>query len=242
MVLDADGLNAHAGRLRELAGRNRRDGPHAARGRARPAARARQRGDRARAPAPRSRGGRAGRSGRRAEGRRHARRRARRTRRGEPRRQPGAGDSRHRRRAHRRDRGAARPGTGRIHGRRARACGCTRRPGARPRAGREPSRASIATDVIAALPAARAEDVVSPPRAQASVNVAAIERNCARLRSELRAGAALCAVVKADGYGHGAAQSARAALAGGASWLAVATRAGGARAARGGHRARRRSW
>ena len=32
----------------------------------------------------------------------------------------------------------------------------------------------------------------------------------------------LCAVVKADGYGHGAMQSARAALAGGASWLAVA--------------------
>ncbi len=59
-------------------------------------------------------------------------------------------------------------------------------------------------------------------RAQASVNVAAIERNCARLRSELRPTVALCAVVKADGYGHGAAQSARAALAGGASRLAVA--------------------
>jgi alanine racemase len=59
-------------------------------------------------------------------------------------------------------------------------------------------------------------------RAQASVNVAAIERNCARLRSELRPTVALCAVVKSDGYGHGAAQSARAALAGGASRLAVA--------------------
>jgi alanine racemase len=59
-------------------------------------------------------------------------------------------------------------------------------------------------------------------RAQARVNVAAIERNCARLRSELRPTVALCAVVKADGYGHGAAQSARAALAGGASRLAVA--------------------
>jgi alanine racemase len=59
-------------------------------------------------------------------------------------------------------------------------------------------------------------------RAQASVNVAAIERNCSRLRSELREGVELCAVVKAEGYGHGAAQSARAALAGGASWLAVA--------------------
>jgi|HubBroStandDraft_2_1064218.scaffolds.fasta_scaffold00879_9 alanine racemase len=59
-------------------------------------------------------------------------------------------------------------------------------------------------------------------RAQARVNVAAIGRNCARLRTQLHGGAALCAVVKADGYGHGAVQSARAALAGGASWLAVA--------------------
>jgi len=59
-------------------------------------------------------------------------------------------------------------------------------------------------------------------RAQARVNVAAIERNCARLCSELPPGAQLCAVVKADGYGHGAVASARAALAGGASWLAVA--------------------
>ena len=59
-------------------------------------------------------------------------------------------------------------------------------------------------------------------RALARVNVAAIERNCARLRGELHDGAELCAVVKADGYGHGAVQSARAALAGGASWLAVA--------------------
>jgi len=59
-------------------------------------------------------------------------------------------------------------------------------------------------------------------RAMARVNVAAIERNCARLRGELSGEAELCVVVKADGYGHGAVQSARAALAGGASWLAVA--------------------
>jgi alanine racemase len=59
-------------------------------------------------------------------------------------------------------------------------------------------------------------------RALARVNLAAIERNCARLRSELADGCELCAVVKADGYGHGAAQSARAALAGGATRLAVA--------------------
>ena len=62
-------------------------------------------------------------------------------------------------------------------------------------------------------------------RAVARVNLAAIERN-ARMRRALararRAAAALCAVVKADGYGHGAVPSARAALAGGATWLAVA--------------------
>jgi alanine racemase len=73
-----------------------------------------------------------------------------------------------------------------------------------------------------ALTASIDTDGARPRRAQARVNVAAIARNCARLRTQLRRGAALCAVVKADGYGHGAVQSARAALAGGASWLAVA--------------------
>jgi alanine racemase len=59
-------------------------------------------------------------------------------------------------------------------------------------------------------------------RALARVDLAAIERNCARL-ADVAAPAALCAVVKADGYGHGAVPAARAAQAGGASWLAVAT-------------------
>ena len=59
-------------------------------------------------------------------------------------------------------------------------------------------------------------------RALARVNLAAIERNCARL-ADAAAPARLCAVVKADGYGHGAAPAARAARAGGAAWLAVAT-------------------
>jgi alanine racemase len=63
---------------------------------------------------------------------------------------------------------------------------------------------------------------VSAVRALARINVAAIERNVARLRRELRPGGELCAVVKADGYGHGAAPAARAALAGGATGLAVA--------------------
>jgi alanine racemase len=59
-------------------------------------------------------------------------------------------------------------------------------------------------------------------RALARVNLSAIQRNCARLCAELHAGAELCAVVKADAYGHGAVPCARAALAGGARWLAVA--------------------
>ena len=56
----------------------------------------------------------------------------------------------------------------------------------------------------------------------ARINLAAIERNCARLAS---ASPLLCAVVKANAYGHGAVECARAALAGGASWLAVAAAA-----------------
>src|SRR5436190_18392892 len=64
-----------------------------------------------------------------------------------------------------------------------------------------------------------------PVRALARVNVAAIERNCARLGQELAGGAALGVVVKADGYGHGAVAAARAALAGGARWICVAAAA-----------------
>jgi alanine racemase len=52
-------------------------------------------------------------------------------------------------------------------------------------------------------------------RALAKVDLGAIERNCARLPKPL------CAVVKANAYGHG--PVAGAALAGGATWLAVAT-------------------
>lgn len=59
-------------------------------------------------------------------------------------------------------------------------------------------------------------------RAVARVNLAAIERNCERLRFAAGAESSLCAVVKANGYGHGAAAAARAAQAGGATWIAVA--------------------
>lgn len=62
-------------------------------------------------------------------------------------------------------------------------------------------------------------------RSVARINVAAIARNVARLRATLAPGTALCAVVKADGYGHGAVPVARAALAAGATWLAVVTAA-----------------
>ena len=59
-------------------------------------------------------------------------------------------------------------------------------------------------------------------RARAVVDLGAVERNCVRLSRELAGDTELCAVVKADGYGHGAIECARAALAGGAGRLAVA--------------------
>ncbi len=55
----------------------------------------------------------------------------------------------------------------------------------------------------------------------AIVDLAALQANAAEL-ARRAAPAGLCAVVKADGYGHGAVAAARAALAGGATWLAVA--------------------
>ncbi len=60
-------------------------------------------------------------------------------------------------------------------------------------------------------------------RAVARIDFDAVRANCARLKAELRDGAELCAVVKADGYGHGADGCATAALAGGATRLGVAT-------------------
>lgn len=56
---------------------------------------------------------------------------------------------------------------------------------------------------------------------RAVVDLDAVAHN-AGIMARLASPAALCAVVKADGYGHGAVQVARAALAGGASWLGVA--------------------
>jgi len=56
----------------------------------------------------------------------------------------------------------------------------------------------------------------------AHIDAGAIERNARRLLDAAGGGAELCAVVKADGYGHGIGTAACAALAGGATWLAVA--------------------
>jgi alanine racemase len=60
------------------------------------------------------------------------------------------------------------------------------------------------------------------PRAVARIDAGAVRANCARLKAELGE-AELCAVVKADAYGHGVQICTEAALAGGATRLAVAT-------------------
>ncbi len=60
-------------------------------------------------------------------------------------------------------------------------------------------------------------------RALAEVDLEAIRHNVRRLSRDLPAGAVHCAVVKANGYGHGAVPVARAALEAGSRWLGVAT-------------------
>ena len=80
--------------------------------------------------------------------------------------------------------------------------------------------------------------MTAPERAVARIDLGAIERNCAHLKSLLTDGTRLCAVVKADAYGHGDVWCARAALDGGADWLAVATAAEAEELRRHGIRAR----
>lgn len=64
----------------------------------------------------------------------------------------------------------------------------------------------------------------SRPRAEAVVDLDAVRHNVTVLSGTAGAsGAATMAVVKADGYGHGAADVGRAALSAGAGWLGVAT-------------------
>jgi alanine racemase len=59
------------------------------------------------------------------------------------------------------------------------------------------------------------------PRAWAEVDLAAVRHNVRRLRA-MAAPARLCAVVKANGYGHGATAVGAAAIEAGADWLGVA--------------------
>ncbi|MFD6416817.1 alanine racemase [Streptomyces sp. NPDC060194] len=66
------------------------------------------------------------------------------------------------------------------------------------------------------------ETATPPSRARAEIDLAAVRGNVRALR-ERAPEAALMAVVKADGYGHGAVPVARAALEAGAGWLGTAT-------------------
>jgi alanine racemase len=63
----------------------------------------------------------------------------------------------------------------------------------------------------------------SQARAEIVVDVAAIRHNVRRLRELVGPGVSMMTVVKADGYGHGILESARAAREAGAEWLGVAT-------------------
>jgi alanine racemase len=64
--------------------------------------------------------------------------------------------------------------------------------------------------------------VTARAHAAARVDLTAIRDNVALLRERASGGAEVMAVVKADGYGHGLVPSARAAVAGGATWLGTA--------------------
>ncbi|MDO8211745.1 alanine racemase [Conexibacter sp. CPCC 206217] len=105
--------------------------------------------------------------------------------------------------------------------------------------GRTPRRAPSA--VADGARCARAQDDVGsdradgPRRAVARVDVGAIRRNVERLAAVAGDGVLLAPVVKADGYGHGAALAAGAARAAGARWLCVATAAEALALRRAGH-------
>ncbi|MFG3346821.1 alanine racemase [Streptomyces sp. NPDC048018] len=62
-----------------------------------------------------------------------------------------------------------------------------------------------------------------PRRARAEIDLGALRANVRTLRARVAPHVQVMAVVKADGYGHGAVPCARAALAAGATWLGTAT-------------------
>ena len=68
-------------------------------------------------------------------------------------------------------------------------------------------------------------DVAAAPAGTkwAEVDISALRDNAASLRRWAGDGCAVMAMVKANGYGHGAVNAARAALAGGATWLGVSS-------------------
>mgnify|MGYP001224029351 CR=1 FL=1 len=59
--------------------------------------------------------------------------------------------------------------------------------------------------------------------AWAEINLGALRHNYEEIKKNIHGGAKLCAVVKADAYGHGALAVARVAVEAGVSYLAVAT-------------------
>ena len=201
-------------RLEALAGARRADGAHPARRRAGAAAGDRQRRDRrarlrcareaAAAPARSSCSRATTRSSPAPDGRVGS----------QPRRRAGAGHGGHRRRALRRDRRLLAKGMDALRGR-------LRRRALHARAGRLPrerdrrrGRDRLRRGRCAAARAAPRESAAVTARSRLhrdgaardwpAVNLAAIERNVRGCAPRSRAGAALCAVVKANGYGHGA--------------------------------------
>ena len=68
--------------------------------------------------------------------------------------------------------------------------------------------------------------------AWAEIDLRALRHNYEEIKKNIRGGAKLCAVVKADAYGHGALAVARVAVEAGASYLAVATSCAAGRGAR----------
>ena len=67
------------------------------------------------------------------------------------------------------------------------------------------------------------------PTTYVAVDYGAIEHNARQVLAALSPGARLCAVVKANAYGHGMVQAAAACLAGGSQWLGVSTTEEGVR-------------
>lgn len=89
-------------------------------------------------------------------------------------------------------------------------------------AGAGPLVSKVVSSVLRPRAVGRLGIVTGRLYAQARVDLTAIRDNVAELRGRAAGGAEVMAVVKADGYGHGLLLSARAALAGGATWLGTA--------------------